>query len=188
MAVVAVDPPRLEGAIHETVLAGPANVVHDLVVPALADSQVHPAADLRKGLIPCDPLPLTGAASALAAHRMKDPFRVVHLIDRGRALGTVAAPRARVGRVALEAPDITGVLVHVCQEAASRLAVETGGGNQTKTILLALRPRLGVVFLPVVPQLGRREIGELAAGEKTRNALFGAHGEPLMTEARSVRP
>ena len=83
--------PRFEGAVHEAILAGAAHVIHDLVMAVLLDGLPHPASDLFQGGVPRDLLPLARPALAHPAHWVEDPLRVVHLIERCRALGAVAA-------------------------------------------------------------------------------------------------
>ena len=138
--VVAVDAPAGEHPLGEAVLARPADVHHDLVLPVLDDRGPDPARERVERLVPADPLPAARAAGAGPAQRVQDPVRVGHLVDGGRAFRAVAAPGARMLGVSLELAHPQAVPVHVGEQAAGRLAVEAGGGDQHVAVFLAGRP------------------------------------------------
>ncbi len=163
VAVVPVDAPRLERAVHEPVLARAPDVVHDLIVATLTDSGPHPSSDVCEGFLPGDTLPLTASSLAHTAHRVEDPLGVVDLVDRRRAFCTVASPRSRVCWIAFEPLDLARVLVDVGKESARRLAVEACGRYEAVSVCYLLRPCLRVVLLPVVPAVWRREVREVCA-------------------------
>ena len=75
---------------------------------------------------PRAPLRRSGIADALG---------VVHLVERGRALGAVAPAAARMDGIALELLDAAGVLVDVGEEPARRLAVEADGRDEREAPL-----------------------------------------------------
>ena len=157
VAVVAVDAPRLEDPLGEAVLAGPPDVVHHLVHPAIDDGLPDPAADVLEDLVPGDLLELARPSLTDPAQRVEDPLGVGDLVDGGGALGTVAAPRARVGGVALELADREVLVVDVGQQAARGLAVEADGRDEHVVARLA---GLRVVLRVPVPLLGRRVVAK----------------------------
>ena len=157
--VVAVDAPAGQHPLGVPVLAGPADVDHDLVVPLLGDRGADPGRERVQRLVPADPLPPAAAARAGAFHRVQDPVRVGDLVDRRRALGAVAPARAGMLGVALELAHLPGVSVHISQQAARGLAVEAGGGDKHVVPLLAGRPGAGRTAppsRPSVPAAGTR--------------------------------
>ncbi|MEJ7722313.1 MAG: hypothetical protein WKF58_18615 [Ilumatobacteraceae bacterium] len=160
VAVVPVDAPRLEHAVGVTVLSGSTDVVHHLVVAILGDRRADAAADLVEGLVPRDALPPAAAALADALQRVQDPLGIVHLVEGRRALGAVAATAGGMLGVALDLGDLAALLIDVGDEPARRLAVEARRRHEAVRALLALRPRLGVELVPVVPLLVRREVAK----------------------------
>src|SRR4029450_3297291 len=96
---------------------------------------------------------------------------IVDLVDRGRSLGAVAAPRGRGQRGPLELADLLRAPVDPRQQPAGGRAVEADGGDQQVALLDAPGPLLGVVLAPVVPLLGWRE--GLQPGP--RREAFDAH-------------
>ena len=114
-----------------------------------------------QGLVPADPLPSAAAARPGPLHRVQDPVRVGDLVERGRALGAVAAARAGMLGVALELAHLPGVAVHVGQQAARGFAVEARGGDEHVVPLLAGRPGARGQLHPVVPPFLRRERGQV---------------------------
>ena len=95
---------------------------------------------------------------------MQDALVVVDLVERGRALGAVAAPTRGMERIALDPVDAAGLVVHVTHEPAGRLAVEAGGGHQGVMLLHSLRPSLGVESDRVVPRLMGRIVLQVSHG------------------------
>ena len=159
--VVPVDAPGGHDALGEAVLAGPADVVHDLLVPILLHRRPNPAGDVVERLVPADLLPLAVAALADPLQRVEDAIGVGHLVERRRSLGAVAAARAGVLRVAFELAQLEGLFVHVRQETARRLAVEAGGRHQHVALLDPFGPRLRIELHPIVPALLGRERGQV---------------------------
>jgi hypothetical protein len=187
MAVVAIDTPRLEGAVHEAVLTRTADVIHDLVVAVLPNRLAHTRSDISQRFVPADPLPLTAASLANSAHRVQNPLGVIDLIDRCWPLRAVASSRAWVRRVAFKFEDLAGVLVDVRQQSARRLAVEARRRNEPEPVLDLLRPRLGVVLLPVIPPIRWRKIREVGALSDPWKFVVYRHIN-LMSTARSGLP
>ena len=156
VAVVAVDAPGVKHALQvDELVAGPAEVVHHFFLPSLDQRLANPAADVVEDLVPRDALPLAAAARALAPQRIENPLRILHLVERGWALGAVAPAAARVHRVALELLDAQRLLIDVGEQPAAGLAVEADRGDQRVAALDLLRPGDGIVLFPVVPALDR---------------------------------
>jgi len=173
VAVVAVDSPGVEDALQvDQLVAGPAEVIHHFLRPPLDQRLPDPARDVVERLVPRDALPLAAATLARAPHRITDALGIVDLVERGRALRTVAAAAAGMDGIALELLDSARGLVDVGEQPARRLAVEADGRNQAIATLDLPRPRDGVVLLPVVPALHRRIAGEaLGDGQLARTGM-----------------
>ena len=137
--VVAVDAPAGEHALGEAVLAGPADVVHDVVGPALDDRAPDPRRDVGQRVVPRHLDPAALAALAGALERRQDAIGVGHLVERRRPLGAVASARGGVLGVALELSDLERVAIDVREQAARRLAVEAGRRHQQVPALAAIR-------------------------------------------------
>jgi hypothetical protein len=161
MRVVTVDTPGGHDPLGEAVFAGTSHVIHHLVGPALGDGVAHPSRDLVEGLVPVDLNPLALAPFPGSFQRIEDPVGIGDLVDGGRPLGAVAAPRPGMLGVALELADLEGVPVDVGEEATRRLTVETGRGHEGIVLLHSIRPRPGVELHPVVPTLLGWEGGEM---------------------------
>src|SRR5690606_41720247 len=94
--VVTVDAPALEHLLHVAVFAGAADVIHDFVMSIFEQGLADAPADIVQHLIPGGAHPPAGAALAGPLSRLEVAVGVVDLVDRGRALGAVAAARAGV--------------------------------------------------------------------------------------------
>ena len=112
MGVVGVHTPGLQHPHREVVLAGSANVIHDLVVALLAQGLADAFADVRHRLLPGDLLPLAPTARPLALQGFQDALGVIDLIDRRRTLGAKASTRSRVERVAFKFGNVSRRLVN----------------------------------------------------------------------------
>ena len=157
VAVVAVDPPGVEDALEvNELVTRPAEVIHDFLLPTFHERLADPPTDVVERLVPGDALPLTPSAGADPTQRVEDPLRVIHLVERRRALGAVAATASRVRRVALELLDLERRPVDVGEEAAGGLAVEADRRDQRVPALDLSRPGDGVELFPVLPALHGR--------------------------------
>ncbi len=188
VAVVAVDAPCVEHAFHVGVVAHPADVVHDLVLPVLPEGPADASSDLVEGLVPGDALPQSFATFAHPLHGVQDPFGVLDLVERGGALGAIATPAGGVDGVALELGDPAGVLVHPGQQPAVGLAVEAGGRHQSEAAFHPAGPFLGVEGLMVVPLVLGRVGVQHDSTSVMRAAPTGrpAHRRPRRRTGRSA--
>ncbi len=189
MAVVPVDAPTGQEPLGKAVLARPTDVVHDLLGPAQGDTPADPSGDIVERLVPGDGLPISASSRPDSPQGMQDSFGVIKLIDRRRALGAVAAPRAGVSRVAFQLADGQVRLVDVGEQPAARLAVEARGGDQHVFAGHLARMGPGVVLDVVVPVLHRREAGQLlvpaSAGQRDRFAHDSGTSWPARTNTDS---
>ena len=163
VAVVPVHPPGGEGVEHEAVLAGPSDVVDDLVAALFLDGLADSPGDVVERIIPAHALPFALAALSGALHRVEDAIRVVDLVHRHPALGAVTPARGGVEGVTLDFSDFQIVLVHIGQQPAARLAVKTKGGHQHVVALDLLGPIGALVLVPIVPLVRARVGDERAA-------------------------
>ena len=113
--VVAVDAPRSEHALGVAILAGSPDVVDNLVLAVLVEGLANARGDRIERLVPRDALPLALAAFPDPLQRVQNAVGVVDLVVRRRPLGTVAAARSRMLRVALELTNAPCVLVDVSE-------------------------------------------------------------------------
>ena len=187
VAIVPVDAPGVKHALQvDQLVPRPAQVIHDLLRPAVDQRAPDAARDVVERLVPRHALPLAAAARPLAPQRIADALRVVHLVERGRALGAVPPAAAGMHGIALELLDAARGLVDVGEEPARGFTIEADRRDQGEAPLDLLRPGRRVVGLPVVPSLDRRIRGERASGrgEAARDGMKGfghrAHGH-LMT-------
>jgi hypothetical protein len=133
------------------VVAGPADVVQDLVLAALAEGPADAAADVVEGVVPGDPLPLAGPAGAAAAQWVQDALGVVDLVQRRGTLGAVPSPAGGMMRIALQLVDLAGLFVDPGDQTAVGLTVEARRRDELEAARDALGPGSGVVHLDVVP-------------------------------------
>src|SRR5713101_3706148 len=152
VAVVSVDAPGVEDALQiDELVPGPAQVVHDLLLPALDERLADAPADIVQDLAPGHALPLSCPALPGPLERVENALRILDLIEGGGSLGAIAPAAAGMLGVALELLDLERLLVHIGQEAAGCLAVEADGGDERIAARDPLGPGLGVVLLPVIP-------------------------------------
>src|SRR5262249_42002952 len=190
VAVVAVDAPGVEDALEvDELVAGPAEVVHDLALPSLHQRLPDALPDVVEHLVPRDALPAPSTARADAAQRIADALGIGHLVQRRRAFGAIASAAAGMRRVAFELLDREGLAVDVGEELAARFAVEADRRDQRVAPLDLLGPGDRVVLFPVVPALDGRIALEAALGGgelpgdwmKRRGCTLG-HGRPSSAE------
>src|SRR6266446_3703958 len=129
MRVVAVDAPRLRGAIHKVILSGASHVVHDFFTAIFLESFADARAKSLQHFVPRSPRPLPAAAWPRPLHGIKDAIGIMNLSDRGRPLRAQPSAAGRMLRVAFKLSDLSGFLIDVGEKPASRFAVEADGGN-----------------------------------------------------------
>src|SRR5262245_57058289 len=96
VAVVAVHAPRLQHAVRIAVLAGTADVIHQLVAASLDDRPADSSADVGERVLPRHALPRAAAARARALQRIEDAVRILELVRGDDPLGARAAAAARM--------------------------------------------------------------------------------------------
>src|SRR5207302_1947352 len=116
--------PALQHPVNVSILAGPADVVHDLRAPVLDDRLADLGGKGVQHLIPARALPLPAATRADPFEGIEDAVRIVDLIDGRGNLRAVLPVRTRMIRVALKLADLAGVLVDEGHQPARGLAVE----------------------------------------------------------------
>src|SRR6187549_1903819 len=105
-------------------MTGSSDVIHDFIAPLFQQGFSYAAGNVIESFIPRDALPLSCAARADALERITNPLGIVDLIDGSRSLGAISAPTLGMLRVALETPDMPGVLFNESQKAACGFAIE----------------------------------------------------------------
>ena len=144
-------------------MAGPADVIHDLVAPLFLKRFAHSRGDIVEHFVPSHAFPFAFAAFADAFQRIANALRIGHLIERRRTFGAVSAAAAGMFRIAFEAANAIGVLLDKAQQAAGRFAIETDRRNDPAMLFDFARPLRGVVLDPVVPFFHGRITGQTAA-------------------------
>src|SRR5262249_57758052 len=95
VAVVAVDAPGVEDALEvDELVAGPAEVVHDLALPSLDERLPDAFPDVVEHFVPRDALPAPSTARPDATQRIADALRLAPLAQRRPALRAMASPPA----------------------------------------------------------------------------------------------
>src|SRR5579885_1792278 len=156
VAVVPIDTPRAQHALHIAIVAGPSNVIHDLVAPILDDGRANFGRERIQHLVPAHALPFALATLASTLEGIENTFGIVNLIQRGRPFGAVAPPAAGMVGIALETAHAPALLVDIGQQPAGGLAVEADCRNDRIVFLQLARPSLRVVLYPIIPAFGRR--------------------------------
>src|SRR3970040_1104946 len=99
-------------------MAGPADVIHDLVAPFFLKRFAHPRRDIVEHFVPTDTLPFTLTSFADALQGITYAIGIGDLVERRRSLGAIAATTAGMLRIALEAADTVGVLLDEREQTA----------------------------------------------------------------------
>src|SRR6185437_7859187 len=137
-------------------MAGPSNMIHDFIAPLFQQGFSHAAGNVIESFIPRDALPLSCAARADALERVTNPLGIVDLIEGSRSLGAISAPTPGMLRVALETPDMPGVLFNESQKATCSFTIEANRRNDVAMFFDFTRPLRSVVFDPILPLFHRR--------------------------------
>src|SRR5579863_4355334 len=126
VAVVAVDAPGMQHAlVIDKFVPRTPDMVHDLVLTSLLQSQPDARGQVVQNFIPADALPLPFSALAGSLHGIQNAFRIIDLIERRWALRTVAATAAGMSRIPFEFMHLHLVFVDVGQQTAGSFAIET---------------------------------------------------------------
>src|SRR6185436_6252067 len=163
MRVVTVDAPGRENAFGETVFAGATNVIHDLLTTVFDDGFANACGDRVECFVPSGLLPLAGASFAGAFEWMKNAIGIGYLVERRRTFGAVATARTGVFGVTFKLLNLAGDLVDVSKQAAGRLAIEAGSGDERVVPFDTFGPRARIEFCPIVPTFLRRKSGQMNA-------------------------
>src|SRR5579883_3307175 len=115
VAVVPIDAPCAQHALHIAIVARPSHMIHHLVAPVFNDSRANFGRERIQHLVPAHALPLALAALASPLEGIENTFGIVDLIQGGRPFGAIAPPAARMVRVALETTHAPALLVDICQ-------------------------------------------------------------------------
>src|ERR1700731_4193269 len=102
---MAVDAPRLQSSLHDEVMAGTPDVVHDVFTAIFLKCFADARAKSFQHFVPRSARPLSTAARTGALHRVENAVGIVNLSDCRGPLG--AKPPAACGmlRVALKLCD-----------------------------------------------------------------------------------
>src|SRR6266705_1893590 len=130
MRVVTVDSPGGENTFGESIFAGAADVIHNLLTAIFDDGFAYSCRQLIKDFIPTNSLPFAFTALPGALQRVKYSIGISNLIERRRTFGTVAATAARIFRIAFELLNLICVFVDIGEQPTGRLAVEASGRHQ----------------------------------------------------------
>src|SRR6185436_16816519 len=164
VAVVAVDAPGMKNPLMiKQLMAGPADMIHDLVAPFFLQRFAHARSDVVEYFVPGRAFPFAFAALANAFQRIANPFGVGYLIEGRRSFGAVSAAAAGMLGIPFETANAMSVLFDKTQQSARRLAIETDRRNDLAMLLDFARPLRGIVFDPIVPFLHGRISCQTAA-------------------------
>src|SRR6266481_6630238 len=106
MRVVAVDAPRLRGAIHKVVLPGASHVIHDFFAAIFLKRFADARAESLQHFVPRSPRPLPAPAWPRPLHWIKDAIGIMNLSDRCRPLRAKPSTAGRMPRVAFKLRDL----------------------------------------------------------------------------------
>src|SRR5579884_3291 len=113
MAVVSIDAPRAQHALHVAIVSRSPHMIHDLVAPPIDERLPDLCGKSIEYLVPRHALPLPLAALSRPFQRIQNTFRVIDLVNGGRAFCAIASPAPRMVRVALKAADAPRLLIHI---------------------------------------------------------------------------
>src|SRR5579862_1482671 len=179
--VMAVDAPRLQQAVHDEIVTGTPNVIHDFFAAFFLNRLANAAAEGFEHFVPGGARPLPRTARTAALHGIENAIGIVNLIDGCWAFGAQTAATGGMHGIAFEFGNLPVRFIDVGEEAAGGFAVEADGWDELVVLLHAARPGLGIEFDPIVPALDRRTGGEMAA------VAFEIGHETLLLKEASAR-
>src|SRR5215204_2777119 len=136
VAVVTVNTPRMKNAlVIEQLVAGAADMIHDLIAPLFQQRLAHTPGNVLQHFIPTDALPFPFAALADALQWVANALGVGHLIKCRRTFGAIAATAAGMFGIALEAANLVGVFLDHSDQPAGGFAVKTDRRNDPTMLL-----------------------------------------------------
>ena len=130
MAVMPIDAPCTKHTFHVAIVAWSSDMIHDLIATVFDDGCADFGGECVQYLIPGGAFPFALSTFATTFQRVEDAFRIVDLVDGGRAFGAVAATAAGMRRIAFKLLHPHLLFVYIGKQAAGGLAVETDGGNE----------------------------------------------------------
>src|SRR5688500_20369914 len=106
-----VNAPCSENAFGETIFAGPADVIHDLLATVFDNRFANARGDRVKCFVPGGPFPFSGTALSGALQWIKNAIRIRDLVESGWTFRAVAPSRARTLGVGSELQPLARHLV-----------------------------------------------------------------------------
>src|ERR1041385_3005214 len=105
MRIVAVDAPRLQRALHDEVVTGAADMVHDFFAAPFLYGFADACTERLEHLLPrgAGPLPCSALPSTL--HRIEHAVGIMNLINGRGTLGAQASAARRMHRIPFELID-----------------------------------------------------------------------------------
>src|ERR1035441_2315876 len=146
--------------IVDQFMAGTANVVDDFIATIFHDGLANATGEIVEHLVPRNAHPVPAAAFSDAFERIQNALRIGDLIQRRGALRAISSATSRMRGIAFELANLERLLVDICEQAASRLAVEANGRNYVVVILDFAGPMRGIIFDPVIPLVRWRKTRE----------------------------
>src|SRR5438045_98633 len=113
-----IDSPGRQDALSETVFAGPADVVHDLLFTILDDCLAYSISDRVERFVPRGAFPPTFASFAGAFERVQDAIGIGNLVESCGAFRAVASSRAGVFGIPFKLLHLARDLVDIGQQPA----------------------------------------------------------------------
>src|SRR5689334_16027390 len=80
--VMSVNAPRRENPFRESIFTGSPHVIHDLALAIFNDRLANPRSEIVKHCVPTDAFPFSFAAFPDTLERVKNPIRIVNLVQR----------------------------------------------------------------------------------------------------------
>src|ERR1700722_3833637 len=142
--IVAVNAPGLQRSLHDEIVAGAANVIHDFFAALFLKSFADARAESFQHLVPCGSRPLSSTSWAVAFHRIQDAIGVVNLRNRGRTLSAKASAARWMFGIAFKLGDLPSFFIDIGEKSAGRFAVEAYRRNEVVMFLDATRPGCGI--------------------------------------------
>ena len=118
MRVVTVDSPGRENAFSETIFAGAAHVIHDLMTSIFENGVTNACGDGVECFVPGGPFPFSFAALAGAFEWVKNAIGISYLIECRGTFGAVASTRTWVFGITFKLLNLAGDFVDIREQSA----------------------------------------------------------------------